>query len=235
MLKRIIAALLLMSVVFGFAFAAETDTLPTTAAEKFSYAMGAYCVINYGKESAMPYLQAYKEYVYTEIDLEFGQMGIDDTLNNSWKYTAEELNDIIVAYSTAWNEKLSAENLAAAEKFLAENKTKKDIITTKSGLQYKIVREGTGKRPVATSTVELDYKLTLLDGTVMDSSYDRGAHAQFSLESVIKGFSEGVQLMPIGSKYIFYIHPSLGYGERSLSGLGGNELLIFEVETYAIV
>ncbi|MBQ3830113.1 MAG: FKBP-type peptidyl-prolyl cis-trans isomerase [Spirochaetales bacterium] len=97
-----------------------------------------------------------------------------------------------------------------------------------------MIKKGNGALAKATDSVELDYELKLLDGTVVDSSYARGEHSTFPMGSVIQGFKEGVMLMPMGSHYIFYIHPDLGYGDRQTGNMGPNSLLIFEVETYSI-
>ena len=122
------------------------------------------------------------------------------------------------------------------EKFLNENKTKKDVITTESGLQYQVVTEGTGEKPTAEDKVKVHYTGTLLDGTVFDSSVERGEPAEFGVGQVIKGWTEVLQLMPAGSKYIVWIPSELAYGE---SGAGGdikpNSTLKFEIELLEIV
>lgn len=129
-----------------------------------------------------------------------------------------------------------AANMAKAEKFLAENKAKPGVMTTPSGLQYKVVKEGTGKKPTAANTVRVHYTGTLIDGKKFDSSVDRGQPAEFGLNGVIAGWTEGLQLMPVGSKYIFYLPPSLAYGESGAGeSIGPNEALVFEVELLDIV
>lgn len=121
------------------------------------------------------------------------------------------------------------------EKFLAENAKKEGVKVLPSGLQYEVLREGTGKQPSATSTVECHYEGTLIDGTKFDSSYDRNQTATFGLNQVIKGWTEGVQLMKEGAKYRFFIPYTLAYGER---GAGGSippcAALIFIVELVAV-
>lgn len=119
----------------------------------------------------------------------------------------------------------------AGRNFLAQNKTQPGVVTTGSGLQYKVVQEGTGKKPGAQGEVEVHYKGTLIDGTVFDSSYDRGETIAFFLNQVIPGWSEGVQLMSEGSKYIFYIPFELAYGPKGIPGVIPQfATLIFEVE-----
>jgi FKBP-type peptidyl-prolyl cis-trans isomerase FkpA len=122
--------------------------------------------------------------------------------------------------------------LEKGEKFLAENKTKEDVKTTDSGLQYKITKEGTGKSPKATDTVVVHYEGKLLDGTVFDSSIKRGQPIDFPLNRVIPGWTEGLQLIKEGGKAILYIPSKLAYGPRGTPGgpIGPNETLIFEVE-----
>ena len=123
-----------------------------------------------------------------------------------------------------------ASNLAEGQKFLAENKGKEGVQTTASGLQYKVMTMGDGAKPVATDTVKVHYSGKLLDGTEFDSSYARNEPISFALNRVIPGWTEGVQLMPIGSKFVFYIAPELGYGEGGGGPIPPNSTLVFEVE-----
>lgn len=123
----------------------------------------------------------------------------------------------------------------AGEKFLAENAKKEGVITTASGLQYKVLHQGDGPKPKATDSVNVHYRGTLIDGTEFDSSYKRNAPISFPLNRVIPGWTEGVQLMPVGSKYEFYIPYHLAYGERGAGGaIPPFAALIFEVELLAI-
>ena len=124
----------------------------------------------------------------------------------------------------------------AGEKFLAENKTKQGVMTTESGLQYQVITEGTGAKPTETDKVKVHYTGTLLDGTKFDSSLDRGEPAEFGVNQVIKGWTEGLQIMPVGSKYIFWIPSELAYGERGAGrDIKPNSVLKFEVELLEIV
>ena len=128
------------------------------------------------------------------------------------------------------NEKAAA-NLKAGQDFLEANQKKPGVVALPSGLQYEILVEGMGPRPVATNKVTCHYHGTLIDGTVFDSSVRRGQPATFPLNGVIKGWTEGVQLMPAGSKWRFYIPPHLAYGDRQVSAqIGPNSTLIFDVE-----
>lgn len=214
----------------------EVET-PTTLVEKFSYAFGVYVADYYGPDYATYYYSMYQAQVYPELQPYFGSLGIYDYMTGNLLYTIEELNQILNDYFEDYDIRMAAKadaNLARAEAFLAENASKEGIYTTESGLQYEIIRKGDGKLAQATDSVELDYELKLLDGTVIDSSYARGEHSTFPLSGVIEGFREGVMLMPMGSHYIFYIHPDLGYGDRATGSMEPNSLLIFNVETYSI-
>ena len=125
--------------------------------------------------------------------------------------------------------------LEKGEKFLAENKSKEGVKTTASGLQYKVVKEGTGKSPAATDNVLVHYEGKLLDGTVFDSSIKRGEPISFPLNRVIPGWTEGLQLMKEGGKSTLYIPSKLAYGASGAGGaIGPNETLIFEVELIKI-
>lgn len=124
---------------------------------------------------------------------------------------------------------------AEGEAFLAENGKKEGVITTQSGLQYQVLREGTGKSPKATDNVECHYEGTLIDGTKFDSSYDRGQTATFPLNGVIAGWTEGLQLMKEGAKYRFFIPYQLGYGARGAgASIPPYAALIFDVELVAV-
>ena len=122
------------------------------------------------------------------------------------------------------------------EKFLAENKTKSGVLTTESGLQYQVLTEGKGAKPTAADKVKVHYTGTLLDGTKFDSSVDRGEPAEFGVGQVIKGWTEGLQIMPVGSKYIFWIPSELAYGEQGAGAdIKPGAALKFEVELLDIV
>lgn len=132
------------------------------------------------------------------------------------------------------NEKAAA-NLKAGADFLANNKLQEGITETASGLQYLVLNMGTGEKPAAWQTVTCHYHGTLTDGTIFDSSVQRGRPASFPLNMVISGWTEGLQLMPQGSKFRFFIPPHLGYGDRQVgSFIGPNSTLIFDVELLGI-
>jgi peptidylprolyl isomerase len=133
------------------------------------------------------------------------------------------------------NKKLALENNAIAADFLATNKANNDVLETASGLQYQILQKGEGKsHPSANSTVEVHYHGLLIDGTVFDSSVERDQSISFPLNQVIRGWTEGVQLMVVGDKFKFFIPPELGYGNGATGKILPGSLLIFEVELIAI-
>jgi FKBP-type peptidyl-prolyl cis-trans isomerase FklB len=132
-------------------------------------------------------------------------------------------------------EKQYAAEKKANEDFLTENAKKEGVVTLPSGLQYKVVKEGTGAKPTATDKVKVHYHGTNIKGEVFDSSVDRGTPAEFGLNQVIKGWTEGLQLMPVGSKYILYVPYDLAYGAQSRGDkIGPFATLIFEVELQGI-
>ncbi len=138
------------------------------------------------------------------------------------------------AAQTAEAAAVGGDNLAEGMAFLEENKQREGVIVTESGLQYKVMTMGDGAMPAATDTVKVHYRGTLLDGTEFDSSYARNEPISFALNRVIPGWTEGVQLMPVGSKYLFYIGPELAYGEAGGGPIPPNSTLVFEVELLAI-
>jgi len=133
------------------------------------------------------------------------------------------------------NKKLALENVAMGKEFLATNKAKEGVVETASGLQYEIIQKGDGNdHPSASSMVNVHYHGMLLDGTVFDSSVDRGEPISFPLNQVIRGWTEGVQLMVVGDKFRFFIPAELAYGNRATGKIKPGALLIFEVELLEI-
>jgi FKBP-type peptidyl-prolyl cis-trans isomerase len=138
------------------------------------------------------------------------------------------------AAAEAEQKSLAASNAAEGDKFLLENRGKDGVVVTDSGLQYKVIEMGTGPKPAATDKVTVHYRGSLLNGTEFDSSYARGEPISFELDKVIAGWTEGVQLMPVGSKFMFYIPPNLAYGAAGGGPIGPNATLVFEVELLGI-
>jgi FKBP-type peptidyl-prolyl cis-trans isomerase FkpA len=177
-----------------------------------------------------------------DIDIKVVEQALEQTLKGEkTSLTQEEALQVRQAYMQQMQAKRVAEQKAAAEKnktegsaFLAKNKSKSGVKSTASGLQYEVEKEGSGPKPKATDTVKVNYLGTKIDGTKFDSSYDRGQPATFPLNGVIKGWSEGLQLMPVGSKYKLYVPADLAYGENAPGPIGPNATLIFEVELLGI-
>ncbi len=152
------------------------------------------------------------------------------------KMTEEEANVLVQAYFQSATERKGQANLEEGNAFLEENKAREGVVTTASGLQYEVLTEGTGPKPTAQDKVRVHYHGTLTDGTVFDSSVDRGEPATFGVSQVIPGWTEALQLMPVGSKWKVYIPSALGYGPRGAGGdIGPNAVLIFDVELLEIV
>jgi len=151
---------------------------------------------------------------------------------------AAQVRESFIAARRAEAEKarqsLAAINAAEGDKFLLENKGKEGVQVTDSGLQYKVLVMGDGVKPAATDTVTVHYRGTLLNGEEFDSSYSRNEPTTFQLDQVIPGWTEGVQLMPVGSKFQFFIPPNLAYGPNGGGPIGPNATLIFEVELLSV-
>ena len=189
--------------------------------DKSSYAIGLNIGMNFNKQKIA-------------INPDVFVAGVKDGLAGKPQMTEAEVRETMTNLEKDMEGKqkeASQKNASDGEKFLAENKKKEGVKTTASGLQYKVIKEGTGPQPKATDTVTVNYRGTLIDGTEFDSSYKRGQPATFPLNAVIKGWTEGLQLMKVGSKYQIFIPASLGYGERGAGAdIGPNSTLIFEVE-----
>lgn len=174
-------------------------------------------------------------------DAELLIKGMEGAMKNTTGYAPQEVQMEMRKLQTAFQEQERAIAEAAAmaqqeegNRFLEENGKREGITTTASGLQYEVLEKGDGPMPADTSEVEVHYHGTLIDGTVFDSSYDRGQSISFGLNQVIRGWTEGLQLMPVGSTYKFYIPPQLGYGGRATGKIPANSVLIFKVELLGI-
>ena len=165
-------------------------------------------------------------------------MNINDYLDGVKAYFVDITNFDPAKSQQVLNEYFAATDslrIATNERYLADNKEKKGVITTTSGLQYEVLTEGTGDKPSATDQVKVNYKGTFVDGKTFDSSYDRGEPVTFPLNGVIPGWTEGVGLMSVGSKYRFVIPFNLAYGERGNQAIPGKSTLVFEVELLEIL
>lgn len=216
----------------GDSSASKPNTAPglTTDKEKDSYALG----MNIGRGlSKQP----------VDLDAAAVARGVRDALSGGkTELTDDEaaadlaqLKDQVQKASEAKMQQLAAENQKAGAAFLAENKTKEGVVALPSGLQYKVLTAGTGPKPTAADTVVCQYRGTLLDGTEFDSSYKRGQPATFAVGRVIKGWTEALQLMPVGSKWQLFVPAELAYGERGAGNvIPPNATLVFEVELVSI-
>ncbi|MDH5823194.1 FKBP-type peptidyl-prolyl cis-trans isomerase N-terminal domain-containing protein [Luteimonas sp. RD2P54] len=180
-----------------------------------------------------------------EIDVPMLMQGLRTRIEGGELLIEEaEAEALRTAFSARVEAKMAAETAQAGERnraegaaFLAANKEKQGVFTTPSGLQYQVIRQGSGRRPLPSDRVRVNYHGTLLDGEVFDSSYERGQPAEFGLDQVIPGWTEGVALMPIGAKYRFWIPGDLGYGAKGTPGgpIGPHSTLVFDVELLDIL
>jgi FKBP-type peptidyl-prolyl cis-trans isomerase len=223
-MKQFVAIALALSLIGGTAMTQKKQ--PTTQKEKVSYSIG----VNIAKNFKMQGI---------EIDQALFIQGLKDALSGGKCIMSDQdMESTMMAFQQEMQGKAQAKqkvdgdkNMKQGETFLAANKKKEGVITLASGLQYKVIKTGTGPKPAATNTVKCHYRGTLIDGTEFDSSYKRGEPTEFPLNQVIKGWTEGIQLMNTGSKFEFYIPSELAYGERGAGGtIGPNATLIFEVE-----
>lgn len=160
----------------------------------------------------------------------------DVIFGNPTLMSTDSANKYMRHYVTELKEAAIEASKAEEKKFLEENKKREGVIETASGLQYQVVKMGDGPKPTADSKVKVHYTGSLLNGKKFDSSYDRGEPTSFRLSGVIKGWTEGLQLMPVGSKFTFYIPAELGYGAREVGGvIPPYSTLIFEVELIEII
>lgn len=210
--------------------AAEKTEVLKTETEKVSYIIGTQIARNFKTQEI-------------EVDLDSMMMGLKDALEGNKLVMSQ--NEMKTVYS-AWQQKMrakmaakkakeAAENLAAGTAFLEANKAKEGVKVLPSGLQYKVITEGTGNTPTADDKVKTHYRGTLIDGTEFDSSYKRNRPAEFAVKGVIKGWTEALQLMKEGGKWELYIPADLAYGERGRPKIPANSTLIFEIELLEIV
>lgn len=204
--------------------------IPETEKEKISYVIGVNAVNNFKSRG-------------DDFDLEMVIQGLRDAhLGNKLLISEEESRSILDAYRAKQFQKQVEDSRISAEKnkedgdaFLAKNKTKEGVVTLASGLQYKIIKAGDGRKPTDEDMVQVHYRGTLLDGTEFDSSFKRGKPSSFPLSGIIPGWREALKLMPVGSKWQLFIPSGLAYGAKGAgSDIGPNATLIFEVELLGI-
>ncbi|MBB5285334.1 FKBP-type peptidyl-prolyl cis-trans isomerase FklB [Rhabdobacter roseus] len=172
-----------------------------------------------------------------EINTELLMKAINETLKGGTTLlTAEQANQCIGEYFQEQSSRVGRENKEKGEKFLAQNKTRTGVQTTQSGLQYEVIKMGEGPKPSETDRIKAHYHGTLVDGTVFDSSVERGEPVEFPVNGVIPGWQEALQLMPVGSKWKLYLPSQIAYGERAAGpAIGPNSALVFEVELLEIL
>ena len=230
MKKFVVSAFLIAT--FSVAFAqtkkpvAKVEPVFTlkTLSDSASYAIGV-SVANF-----------YKQQGINKLNSTLVSKGINDILGNKKALLDDAAcNNVMNTYMSKMQAEKSKPRIDSGNNFLAKNKTKPGVMTTASGLQYEVITEGTGDKPTAADSVTCHYKGTLLNGTVFDNSYDRGQPITFSLGGVIPGWTEGLQLMSVGSKYKLYVPYTLGYGAFDYGPIPGGSLFIFEVELLNVI
>jgi len=230
MIKKTAAVFLCTTLLASAAFAAKTKTVLQNETDKISYSIGLSIGNNFKQQSI-------------DITLQPLMQGIEDALKNAPPLmTDEEIQQTMELFRKTMTEKIKREKDAMSEKnlkegqdFLKQNQTKKNVVTTASGLQYQVVKEGTGNTPGLNDTVVTHYQGSLLNGQEFDSSYKRGQPAVFPVNGVIKGWTEALQLMKTGAKWKLFIPAHLAYGERGAgNAIGPNETLIFDIELLEI-
>lgn len=227
MFKHIPAALGCLGLLLSAA--AQADDSLKTDKDKVSYSIG----INWGAQLSQ---------AKGKIDIDKVSQGLKDGFTGQQpKLTMEEMKQVITNFQMAMQkeqqeqmEKAGEANKKAGEEFLAKNKKEKDVKTLPSGLQYKVIKKGTGESPKLTDTVVTHYRGNLIDGKVFDSSYKRGQPATFPVNGVIKGWTEALQKMKVGGKWQLFIPSELAYGKNAPAAIGPNSVLIFELELLEI-
>lgn len=204
-------------------------TEQSSATEKVGYSLG-FMMAEGNKEAVQ------------DLNLDTFEQGFRDGYEGKESaLTQEQMEEVLMTYQQEQEEKFvqdmqtkAEDNKAKGEAFLAENAKKEGVQVTDTGLQYKVLEAGSGKSPKATDIVEVNYEGKLIDGTVFDSSYERGEPIEFPLNQVIAGWTEGLQLMKEGGKYEFYIPADIAYGEAGNAGIEPNSTLIFTVELLSV-
>jgi FKBP-type peptidyl-prolyl cis-trans isomerase len=210
-------------------FPAFAQTALDTPQQKAGYSIGANIGFNLASQG-----------LAQDLDVESLLAGVRDGVSGELKLTEEEIMAVLQEFSTAQQAKAQAAEEAMTQaglNFLTENAAKEGVNTTATGLQYQVVTaasDSAAAMPLATDTVQVHYHGTLVDGTVFDSSVDRGEPISFPINGVIPGWTEGLQLMKVGDKFRFFIPPELGYGPNPVGPIPGNSVLIFDVELLAI-
>lgn len=228
-MKNIVITIIILGLLSGVSMAGEKFELKNEK-DKESYSVGYLFGEDLKKQLA-------------DVNREALARGIEDALRgNESLMSAADMRTIVsflrqnarMAQQKTFQEQ-GVKNLAEGKAFLAENAKKKEVTTLPSGLQYRVLKEGPGKSPKATDMVTVHYRGTFVDGKEFDSSHSRGKPATFQLDKVIRGWTEGLQLMKEGAKFQFVIPPELAYGDRGIGGrVAPNATLVFEVELISV-
>ena len=226
------STILLMLIMIGCGTETSSNRRSISALSTFmdstSYALGADLGENLKRQQV-------------EIDYDVFMAGLTDAMldDELVKLDQKKRRNVMASLQKSIRDKSKKEgetNLMIADEFLAKNKQENpNVKETPTGLQYRVIKEGEGDSPRQTDRVKVHYAGKLIDGTEFDSSYERGEPTEFGLNQVIKGWTEGLQLMKVGSKYEFFIHPKIAYGSRPRPTIPANSVLIFEVELLDIV
>lgn len=228
MKKNLIFAWLASVLLAGSTVYAATELKNDT--DKLSYTIGNNMGTNFKKQEI-------------QLNTEVFMQGLKDGLSSAQPVlTEEQQKEVIKKFQDDMMKKMKAKyeaeakvNKDASDKFLAENAKKKGVSSTKSGLQYEVIEAGKGAKPAATDTVSVDYEGKTIDGKVFDSSYKRGKPVSFPVNGVVKGWTEALQMMPVGSTWILYLPADLGYGQQGVPGsIGPNQALIFKIHLISI-
>lgn len=224
-MKYFITALAMLALALP-GFAQEKSPELKDTKDKVSYSIGLNIGFNFKKQNM-------------DLNADALMAGVKDAISGRKPLLDEnQVRETMTIWTKEVAEKQKAmgeKTKAEGEKFLGENKKKEGVKTTPSGLQYKVIKEGTGPQPKDTDTVTVQYRGTLIDGTEFDSSYKRGQPAEFPVTGVIKGWTEALLMMKVGSKYQLFVPSNLAYGERAMGpDIGPNSTLIFEVELVGI-
>jgi FKBP-type peptidyl-prolyl cis-trans isomerase FklB len=202
-------------------FGQEKSTQFKDQKDKVSYSIGLNIGFNLSRQKV-------------DVSPDMVAAGIKDAIAGKPQLTTEQIKEVMNTFEKDMEQKqkeAGEKNKTEGAKFLEENKKKEGVKTTASGLQYKVLKDGTGPQAKKTDTVTVNYRGTLINGTEFDSSYKRGQATTFPVSGVIPGWTEALQLMKVGSKYQLFIPSNLAYGERSVSPeIGANSTLIFDVE-----
>jgi FKBP-type peptidyl-prolyl cis-trans isomerase FkpA/FKBP-type peptidyl-prolyl cis-trans isomerase FklB len=224
-MKKTSLLLTTLVALIGLTTACEKKVKLDTDEKKASYAIGQNFGTNLKQQGV-------------DLDADALTAGIHDASAGKNQMTKEEMQQAMIKLqmTAAKKQQETAEaNAKIAKEFLEKNKSAEGVKVTKSGLQYIIEKEGSGKSPTSKDIVKCNYKGTLVDGKQFDSSYDRGQPAEFPLQNVIPGWTEGIQLMKVGGKMKLFVPPELAYGPNGRPGIPPNSVLVFEVELLDIV